>query len=54
VYWATNVATYPAATWSSPNGSQNYMTAGNDAAISRGSCHDNTTVSTKTWTVMKL
>ena len=54
MYWATNVDTYPAVTWSSPNGSQNHMTAGNDAAISRGSCQASRIVSTNTWTVMKL
>ncbi len=54
VYWATKVETYPAVTWSNPNGSQYHMTAGNDAAISRESCQASRIVSRNTWTVMKL
>ena len=54
MYCATNVEVYPAVTWSTPKKSQYHMTAGNDAAISSGSCHDSSTVSTKTCTVMKL
>src|SRR5438132_1174610 len=37
-----------------PNGSQNHMTAGNEAVISSGSCQDRSTVSRNTCTVMKL
>ena len=41
-------------TWRKPNSSQNHITAGKEAAISRGSCQARRTVSTNTWTVMKL
>src|SRR5262249_14161275 len=54
VNWATKVEGEPAVTWRRPNGNQNHITAGKEAAIARGSYQDSRTVSTNTWTVMKL